>query len=81
MSSLAIAVLLVVALTLLGSGTLLWVTVKYYWADRGRPPATGEERKRQYEEELKRRKAQFEYARTHPIKTRSSSFWDNSKQV
>lgn len=81
MSSLAIVALLVAALTLLGSGTLLWVTVRYYWADRGRPPATGEERRKQHEEELKRRAAQIEYARTHPVKTRSPSFWDNSKQV
>lgn len=81
MSNLTLVLLLVLALTLLGSGALLFVTLKYYWADRGKPPATGEERRKQYEEELERRAAQIEYARTHPVKPRKPSFWDNSKQA
>ena len=71
--------MLVVLLTLLGSGALLFVTLKYYWGERGAPPATGEERKRQKEEELKLRAAQIEYARTHPVKPRKPDFWDNRK--
>lgn len=81
MSNLTLVLLVVLALTLLGSGALFFVTVKYYWADRGHPPLTGEERRKQHQEELKRRAAQIEYARTHPVKPRSPSFWDNSKQV
>jgi hypothetical protein len=81
MSSFAWFVILAITLTLIGSGTLLWITVKYYWADRGEPPATGERRRRQKEEELRMRAKQIEYAEKHPIKTRSPSFWDNSKQV
>jgi len=79
MSSLAWLILIVLLLTLLGSFALGFVTLKYYWADRGRPPATGEERKRQHEEELKMRAAQIEYARTNPVKPRNPNFWDNRK--
>lgn len=66
-------------LTLLGSGTLLFITVKYYWGDRGTPPATGELRRRQKEEELQLRAAQIERAKAHPVLTRKPDFWDNSK--
>jgi hypothetical protein len=79
MSSLAWIITLVLLLTLVGSGTLLIVTVKYYWGERGRPPATGEERKRQKDEELALRAKQIEYARTHPVRPRKPDFWDNRK--
>jgi hypothetical protein len=79
MSSFAWIITLVLLLTLVGSGTLLIVTVKYYWGDRGRPPATGAERKRQKEEEMALRAKQIEYARTHPVRPRNPDFWDNRK--
>ena len=79
MSSVTWIFLLVTALTLLGSGALLVVTVKYYRADRGTPPATGEERRRQKEEELARRAMQIEHARSNPVKPRNPDFWDNRK--
>ena len=45
MSSLSWMLLLVLLLTLLGSLTLLLVTIKFYWGDRGKPPAIGEARR------------------------------------
>ena len=72
--------LIVSALALLGSGTLLFITVKYYWGERGRPPATGEERRRLKEAELRLRRDQIEYAERHPIVPRSPDFLDNRKQ-
>ena len=71
--------ILVGLLTVLGGGALLIVTFKYYWGERGTPPATGELRRKQKEEEMRRRAKQIEYAREHPIKTRKPDFFDNSK--
>ena len=72
--------ILVGALTFLGSATLLFITVKYYWGARGHPPLTGEERRRQKEIELQLRSAQIERARKTPVTPRSSSFLDNRKR-
>ena len=72
-------IIIVLILTLLGTLTLVSVTVKYYWGDRGKPPITGEERRRQKEAELRLRARQIELAKQNPIATRKSSFWDNSK--
>ena len=79
MSSFGWIILLVLLLTLLGSGTLAWITLRYYWGERGTPPLTGEERRRQKEEELKLRARQIELAEKNPIKTRKPTFWDNTK--
>lgn len=80
MSSFAWMIFLVVLLTALGTGILAFITVKYYWGARGTPPLTGEQRRRQKEEELRLRAKQIEYAEKHPIKTRSPEFWDNTKK-
>lgn len=80
MSSLAWLVFLVALLTVLGSATLLFITMKYYWGERGTPPLTGEQRRRQKEEELKLRAHQFELTESHPRKERSPDFLDNTKQ-
>ncbi|HLM01827.1 MAG TPA: hypothetical protein VK400_12285 [Pyrinomonadaceae bacterium] len=79
MSGFAWIIIIVLALTLLGTGTLIFITVKYYWGERGTPPLKGEERRRQREEEMRRRAKQLEYARQNPIATRKSDFWDNGK--
>jgi hypothetical protein len=79
MSSFAWIIIIVLALTVLGTLTLGFITVKYYWGERGKPPLTGEERRRQREEELRLRAKQFEYAKQNPIPTRRDDFWDNSK--
>ena len=71
--------ILVGALTLLGSATLLFITIKYYWGERGHPPLTGEERRRQKELELQLRSRQIERAKNTPVTPRSSSFLDNRK--
>jgi hypothetical protein len=76
MSSFAWVIVLVLLLTLLGSGALLFVTVKYYWGERGRPPARGVERRRQKEDELR-----LEYMKAHPREERSPSFLDNRKRA
>lgn len=78
-SSFAGVIFVVLLLTLIGSGALLFVTLKYYWGERGKPPATGEERRRQHAEELKLRARQFEYARLNPHQPRNPNFWDNTK--
>jgi hypothetical protein len=72
---------IVLILTLVGSGTLLFITVKYYWGARGKPPLTGAEKRRQKEEELKLRAKQIEYARQNPIAPRKPGFLDNRKVV
>jgi len=79
MSSLAWIIILVLTLTLLGSSALFFVTVKYYWGERGAPPLTGEERRKQKEAELVLRAKQIEYSQQHPRKARNPSFWDNRK--
>lgn len=73
-------IVLVLILTALGSGTLLFITVKYYWGERGAPPPTGEERKKLREEELRRRAKQIEYANENRWETRSADFFDNRKK-
>jgi hypothetical protein len=79
MSSFALMILLVSILTLVGTATLVLITVKYYWGARGTPPLTGAEYRRQKQEELRLRAKQFEAAAKNPRATRKSSFWDNSK--
>jgi hypothetical protein len=78
-SNFAWIIFLVLILTLLGTLTLVLITVKFYWGDRGTPPPKGEERRRLREEELRLRAKQIELAKRNPIATRKSSFWDNSK--
>lgn len=79
MSSFAWMIVLVLILTAVGTLTLVFITVRYYWGERGTPPATGEERRRLKEEELRRRARQIEHAKKNPIAARKSSFWDNRK--
>ena len=79
MSNFALMILLVLILTALGTAILVFITVKYYWGERGTPPLTGEERRRKREEEIKLRARQIELSKKNPWKTRSSSFWDNRK--
>jgi hypothetical protein len=79
MSSFAWMIVLVSILTLVGTATLILITVKYYWGARGTPPLTGAEYQRQKEKELRLRAMQFEAAAKNPRATRKSSFWDNSK--
>lgn len=81
MSSFAWIIFLVSILTVLGTLTLVFVTVKYYWADRGVPPLKGAEKRRAREEELRLRTRQIENSERNPILTRKSSFWNNEKVV
>lgn len=80
MSTFVWLILLVGLLTVLGSATLFFITVKYYWGERGTPPLTGERRRRQKEEEMKLRAQQLEFTETHPRKERSQDFLDNRKR-
>ena len=80
MSSFAWLVILISLLTLLGSATLLFITVKFYWGERGTPPPTGEKRRRQKQEEVESRAAQFELSKANPRRDRSPDFWDNTKR-
>ncbi len=70
---------MVLTLTALGSLALFFVTLKYYWGERGKPPLNGEERREQRDKELAMRAKQFEYSKKNPIKPRKLSFWDNRK--
>lgn len=79
MSSFVWMIVLVSILTLVGTATLVLITVKYYWGARGTPPLTGTEYRRQKTKELRLRAKQIEFARKNPRVTRRSSFWDNSK--
>ena len=79
LSSFGWILIVVGLLTLAGSGALLLITFKYYWGERGTPPLTGEQRRKQKEEEIRLRARQLEYAREHPIKTRKPDFFDNRK--
>ena len=75
-----IGILVIVGiLTALGAGTLLFITLKYYWGERGTPPLSREQRRQAREEELRRRAKQIEYSKNNPIPTRKGSFWDNGK--
>jgi hypothetical protein len=80
MSSFAWIITLVGVLTLIGSGVLVFITVKYYWGDRGTRPPTGEARRLQREEELRLRARQIEYSEKHPREARPAGFWDNRKK-
>jgi lipoprotein-anchoring transpeptidase ErfK/SrfK len=71
--------LIVAALTAFGTALLAWITLKYYWGERGTPPLTGEGRRRAKEEELRLRAKQIANSKRNPIATRKASFWDNSK--
>lgn len=71
--------LIVGILTLIGTATLMLITIKFYWGDRGTPPMTGERRRKAREEELRLRAKQIERSKRNPIATRKPSFWDNSK--
>lgn len=66
-------------LTLIGAGTLVIITLKYYWGERGTPPMSRKDRRLAREVELSLRAKQIEYSQTHPIATRSSSFFNNNK--
>lgn len=79
MSNFAWILVLVLILTLLGSGILFFITSRYYWGVRGTAPPTREERKRLREEELRLRAKQIEYAETHKWATRGDNFFDNTK--
>jgi hypothetical protein len=79
MSGVLAILLLAGLLTLLGSLALGFITYRYYWGERGRPPLAGEERRRQKEEELRMRAAQIEWAKQNPVTPRKPSFWDNTK--
>ena len=81
MSSFAWIITLTLILTVLGTFVLLLITVKFYWGERGTPPLTGEQRRRQKEEELRQRAKQIEYSKTHQWETRSPDFFDNSKSA
>jgi hypothetical protein len=79
MSSFVWIIVLVLILTFVGAATLAFITVKYYWGDRGTPPLTGAEKKRQIKAELQLRAKQIELAKQNPIRTRKPNFWDNGK--
>lgn len=79
MSSFAWIIILTLILTGLGTLVLLLITVKYYWGERGTPPLTGAERRRQKEEEIRLRAKQIEYSQKTRWETRSSDFFDNRK--
>lgn len=74
-------ILIILLLTALGVFVLAFITVKFYWGDRGKPPLTGEQRRKQKEEELKLRARQIEYSEKNSWKPRKTSFWDNSKDL
>ena len=79
MSSFAWITVIILLLTGLGTLALLLTTLKYYWGERGNPPLTGEARRLQKQEELRKRAAQIEYSKKNPWKPRSDNFWDNRK--
>lgn len=79
MSSVAWLIFLVVLLTAAGSLTLGFITVRYYWGERGTPPPKGEARRQQKELELRQRARQIELIEKRPRPLRSPSFWDNRK--
>ena len=80
MSSLGWAMVIILGLTVIGSAALLLVTLKYYWGERGTPPLTRAERRKQKEAELAQRARQIEAARLRPVRPRNPSFWDNRKK-
>lgn len=74
MSSLAWLILLVGLLTVVGTVTLVFITVKYYWGERGTPPLTGEAKRLKLEEERRLRAKQIEMAEKNkwPIRPHNS---------
>lgn len=62
MTGIGPVILIVLLLTVLGSATLIFITFRYYWGERGTPPSTGEARRLQKEEELRKRNAQIKHA-------------------
>ena len=63
MSNWTLILLIVLTLTALGTLTLVFITVKFYWGARGTPPLVGEARKIQKQEELRQRAAQIEHSK------------------
>ena len=80
MSSFAWIIIIVLLLTILGTLALLLVTLKYYWGERGKPPLTGDARRRQKEEELEKRAAQIEYSKKNPLENAQSKFLGQLKK-
>jgi len=72
-------IILTLILTVIGTSVLAFITLKYYWGERGTPPLTGEQRRKQKEEELQMRAKQIEYSKKHRWETRSDDFFDNRK--
>lgn len=79
MSNWSEIIFLVLILTALGTLTLVFITVKYYWGERGTPPLTGEARKKQKEEELAMRARQIEHSKNNPIKNYSRTYWEKDE--
>lgn len=65
--------------TIFGLAVLILPILKFYWGEKGKPPVTGEEKKRLREEELRLRAKQIERSKSNPVVTRNSSFWNNRK--
>lgn len=80
MNGFASVVFLVILLTIVGSAALIFITVKFYWGDRGTPPLTGDAKREQRERELEMRAKQIERSQNNPRKPRSQDFWDNRKR-
>lgn len=81
MSNFAWIIFLVLILTLLGSFILIFITVKFYWGERGKPPLTGASRHQQKEEELLLRAKQFELSKKYPRELRHPNFWKTEKRT
>ena len=79
MSGIIGIIVIVGLLTLIGSLALGIFAYRYYWGERGTPPATGEQRRQQKEAEVRARARQLEYAEKNPPKPRRPVFWDNRK--
>jgi hypothetical protein len=80
MTEFAGIVFLVILLTIVGSSALIFITVKFYWGERGTPPLTGDAKREQRALELKIRAKQIEHSQNNPRKPRSQNFWDNRKR-
>ena len=72
-------IIVFVLATILGLIFLIVPILAYYWGERGKPPPTGEEKKRLREEELQLRAEQIERSKNTKITPRNKSFWDNRK--
>ncbi len=60
MNNYVLMILIVLALTVLGTATLGFITIKYYWGERGTPPLSAAERKRLREEQVNNGKRKME---------------------